>query len=147
MKPPTNSRLSAEKRFWVKVTKTDTCWLWTARKIYSGYGQFQIQGRKIYAHRFSYELQVGPVPHGLVLDHLCRVRHCVNPAHLEPVTQGVNLIRGDTITARNAAKTMCDHGHEYTPANTCVRRDGRRYCRACDRERQRARYARKAKGR
>lgn len=84
-----------EARFWAKVDKTETCWLWTAAiRRRSGYGVFSHQARTMLAHRFAYELLVGPIPDGLVIDHLCRVRHCVNPDHLEPVTQRENLRRG-----------------------------------------------------
>lgn len=87
-------------RLWSKVNKTDTCWLWTAATE-KGYGLYRHDGRLSKAHRVVYELLVGPVPTGLDLDHLCRVRNCVNPAHLEPVTRAVNLRRG--AEARRAA--------------------------------------------
>lgn len=81
--------MTAIDRFLCKVSYPDDtdCWLWTASKYYNGYGQFlNGNGRKICAHRFSYENFVGPIPDGLQLDHLCAVRHCVNPQHLEPVS-------------------------------------------------------------
>lgn len=78
--------------FWSRVDKTDGCWLWTSTVVWNGYGQFRINNRRVYAHRFAYEQVVGPVPDGL--DHLCRNRRCVNPAHLEPVTRQENLRRG-----------------------------------------------------
>ena len=70
------------------------CWLWTSGLWGGGYGAFFLRGKKVQAHRFSYEHHVGPIPEGLDVDHLCRVRHCVNPKHLEPVTRKVNINRG-----------------------------------------------------
>lgn len=78
--------------FWAKVEKTSTCWLWTAGRTTGGYGQCYSPA-KGYAHRTAYELLVGAIPYGMTLDHLCRVRHCVNPAHLEPVTSAENTRR------------------------------------------------------
>ncbi|TDD77726.1 HNH endonuclease [Actinomadura rubrisoli] len=101
--------------------------------------------KNVVVHRFVYESLVGPIPEGLVLDHLCRVRACCNPAHLEPVTDRVNILRGASITAANARKTHCDHGHEFTSQNT-YRHRGRRLCRACNRDAV-ARYAAVRKGR
>lgn len=120
-------------RFWEKVERSDTCWLWTAALSPSGYGAFQTGERVVRAHRFAYELVVGPIPDGLQIDHLCRVRRCVNPEHLEPVTQAENLRRGTAATAVAAywaAQTHCKRGHEFTPENT-YRGTGRRVCRAC----------------
>lgn len=88
----TTPRASLEERFWAKVTKTDNCWLWTGA-LSSGYGRIGIGPSSAgldYAHRISYRLHHGPIPEGLFIDHLCRVRRCVNPAHLEAVTQAEN---------------------------------------------------------
>lgn len=130
-----------EERFWSFVQKTETCWLWTGGRA-EGYGMFWLDGRNVKAHRFAYELLVAPIPGGLVLDHVaargCRWRHCVNPAHLEPVTQQINILRGTGPTAANALVTHCPAGHEYTPANTRMYK-GQRHCRACSRENWRAR--------
>lgn len=124
------------ERFWNKVdlTAPNGCWMWTAAIDRHGYGKFWLGGRTVRAHRFSYESLVGPIPGGLELDHLCRVRACVNPTHLEPVTHRENTLRGDTLTARHAAKTHCLRGHPYDEANTYVTPDGRRNCRACGRD-------------
>lgn len=91
-----------EQRFWPKVDKTSTCWLWTgaltlaSNKHVGGYGRFRVGAQMRRAHRYAYELLVGPIPAGLDLDHLCNNRRCVNPAHLEPVTRAVNISRRDT---------------------------------------------------
>jgi hypothetical protein len=81
-------------RFWAKVEKTADCWFWRATRTRDGYGTFYFYGRSLSAHRWLYQQLIGPVPDGLVLDHLCRIRHCVNPQHLEPVTHRENVIRG-----------------------------------------------------
>lgn len=119
--------MTVEERFWSKVDKSGECWEWTAGKYAWGYGQFSVGYKKIRAHRWAYEHLVGPIPEGLVIDHLCRNPPCVNPAHLEPVTGAENTRRGG-----NALKTHCPRGHEYDEANTryC---HGSRFCRACDR--------------
>jgi hypothetical protein len=116
------------------------CWEWAGGRNQGGYGQIQTDGGLRVVHRVSYKLLTGPIPDGLTLDHLCRVRHCLNPAHLEAVSMRVNTLRGKTVPAFNAAKTNCLHGHEYTPENTYVTPDGRRQCRACMRIRQARRY-------
>lgn len=122
-----------EERFWAKVEKTDTCWLWTACCNDRGYGLFSVAGRLVQAHRFAYELLVGPIPEGLELDHVrdrgCRHRRCCNPAHLEAVTHAENVRRSDaTLTSIAAAKTHCRHGHPFDAANTYVDRYGHRIC-------------------
>lgn len=120
---------------WSKVDKTDSCWNWTAALNHYGYGVVRVEKRARMAHRHIYELLVGPIPERRDLDHLCRNRRCVNPAHLEPVSRRTNLLRGQTITARNAAVTHCPHGHEYTAANTITFRKKNggesRVCRTC----------------
>ena len=114
---------------WVMSPKTG-CWLWTASCFRDGYAQFKFQGRNRLAHVLAYELHRGPVPEGLELDHTCRVRHCVNPWHLEPVTHQENVLRGNGLAAQNARKTECPAGHLYDEANTLVC-GRRRFCRAC----------------
>lgn len=116
------------------------CWLWLA-SVSQGYGVIKIGGRYHRAHRVAYGMFRGPVPDGLVIDHLCRNTFCVNPDHLEPVTIGENVRRG--FSSRQTAKvTHCAHGHEYTPANT-MEYGGRRFCRACNRARSAAWRAKK----
>ena len=119
-------------RFEKSTTKTESCWLWTGT-ISDGYGQFYVNGRRVRAHRYSYEQRRGPIPAGLQLDHLCRVRHCVNPDHLEVVTNRVNVLRGDGITARQARQTMCRNGHPLAGDNLAVCSRGKRTCLTCRR--------------
>ena len=154
-------RGTPEERFWIKTDKRgrDECWPWLGGLTASGYGVFTIGRRNIPPHRFAYELFFGPVAAHLVMDHLCHTvdadcvggdrcphRACVNPHHLEPVTNGENGRRGHHAKARqkwSASITHCKHGHEYTPENTFVRRDGGRQCRICMRRWTRGTYYRK----
>jgi hypothetical protein len=124
----------------VAVRDGDACWEWLAYRDRHGYGQFKLDGVMQRAHRVSYRLLVGPLPTGLTLDHLCRNRGCVNPDHLDPVTNRENLLRGETVTARNAGATHCPAGHEYSGGNLRVTLHGGRKCRACHRDRERRRY-------
>lgn len=114
------------------------CWLWTDRPSTNGYGIFSVGGKKITAHRFSYELHVGKIPEGLDLDHLCRTRCCVRPSHLEPVTRSENLKRGIGVAATAArlriwqmGKTHCPKGHPYSGSNLHIDKKGYRKCREC----------------
>ncbi|WP_220188598.1 HNH endonuclease signature motif containing protein [Streptomyces phytophilus] len=128
--------VSAEARFWAKVQPTGFCWEWTASKL-RGYGQFGLRaGKLVRAHRFAYELLVGPIPEGLELDHLCRNRSCVNPDHLQPVTHRLNA-------GRRPMRSHCPNRHEFTPENT-YEHAGHRYCRTCRSERGTARRAARA---
>jgi hypothetical protein len=88
------SATTLESRFWSKVTKTETCWIWTGSDNAIGYGRISVDGRLHYAHRWSYEQARGPIPDGWVVDHLCRTPQCVNPSHLEAVTHHENNVRG-----------------------------------------------------
>jgi len=135
-------RQPVEPRFLAKVNKTETCWLWTAWVERNGYGRFWLDGRQHGAHRVSYELYVGPIPDGLEIDHLCRVRHCVNPAHLEVVTAAENVRRmAATRTPYQALRESCPNGHPYDAENTIATATGRS-CLTCKRVANRAHYER-----
>ena len=91
--------MKRSKGFWFYVEKTESCWLWKGSRAKNGYGNFHVpgsgmNGSTVYAHRYSYEEIKGKIPYGMDLDHKCRVRHCVNPEHLEVVTRSENLKRG-----------------------------------------------------
>jgi len=105
------------------------CWLWRGSQSRGGYGRYN----ETLAHRVAYELFVGSIPEGLTLDHLCRVRHCVNPEHLEPVTLGENLRRGESFSAVNARKTHCPRGHPLSGENLYRTKSGARCCLICKR--------------
>lgn len=135
---------TADKRFWGKVERRDNheCWPWTGSIGSNGYGNFFYQGRVISAHRFSYELNVGPIPEGLQIDHVakrgCTMTICVNPAHLEPVTPRENTMRAPRSQATiNASRTHCPHGHPYDIENTRITKTGARLCLTCQRTRKR----------
>ena len=125
----------------IRVNAETGCWEWVAYRHPDGYGQVRWAGHKQQSHRVVYQLLVGPILEE-TLDHLCRVRHCVNPAHLEQVSNRVNTLRGETIPALNAAKTHCPQGHQYNAENTYTDPHGQRYCRTCQCEYQRAYRAR-----
>jgi hypothetical protein len=155
---PDASIATLERRFWAKVDKHDQtsedstpCWMWNGATSPQGYGHFNLSKKtSTTAHRVSYLLSIGVIPEGLHLDHLCRNRGCVNPAHLEPVSPRENLLRGEGVAAVNAAKTHCHKGHEFTSENTQVvphssRDHGtKRICLICQRERRTRQAARRA---
>jgi hypothetical protein len=141
-------------RFWSKVDKNGPlpecfpllgpCWLWTAGKTSAGYGELQIHRRQpALAHVFAFELEHGPVPEGLELDHKCRVRHCVRVSHLEAVTCRTNVLRGIGPSAINARKTHCIRGHEFSGQNLLIySKRGKQFrrCRTCWNELNRLYY-------
>lgn len=137
------------------VVDANECWVWQKCTVH-GYGKIDMpckNSKKGYrpflAHRVMYELEVGPIPDGLELDHLCRNPTCVNPAHLEPVTRRENVLRSQSFTADNARKTHCKHGHPLVPENLRYRPDRptRRECLTCFWEGVRRRNAKKKEAR
>ena len=118
------------------------CWLWTGYiNAGSGYGRFSLNGKSREAYRIAYECFANTIPDDLELDHLCRVRNCVNPDHLEAVTHAENIRRGET-GKWQSDKTHCPHGHEYTGDNLVNEKNGGRKCRTC----LRARYSKYLSG-
>lgn len=148
---------SLEQRFWPRVDRTGTCWIWKGRKMKDGYGVIDINYKSYFAHRVAYELVIGKIPDGLELDHTCHKkgkcigvaecphRACVNPLHLEPVTHRINTLRGNSGLGSKgrvlAKKTHCRNGHEFTPENTAILPSGDRRCRICTRVRDNTRRA------
>ena len=129
------------KRFHQNYVRVGDCWQWQGYLTH-GYGHLSIGPRgeavQVPAHRFSYELFVGPIPDNLEIDHLCRNRGCVNPEHLEPVTRKDNILRGRGLSAQNARRVTCPRGHGYDH----VKPDGSRLCRECQNEQARERRRR-----
>lgn len=137
------STRTLEERLWAKIDKRgpDECWPWTACTAV-GYGKISVKNRgPQLAHRIVYELMIGPIREGMVIDHSChdescvppcQHRKCCNPAHLNPITNAANVLRGNSMNARNARKTHCKRDHEFTTDNTIIRKDtGARQCRTC----------------
>jgi hypothetical protein len=152
---------TAEQRFWMKVDRRadDGCWSWTGALDRTGYGRFYNGDTVVAAHRFAYELLVGPIPAGFDADHMCHNtdrscpgghcvhRRCCNPAHVSPCSRADNLARSHSVAAareaywtNQRAKTHCPRGHPYDEANTFVNAKGQRSCRECRRILQAERY-------
>ena len=133
MTPPAPATLPT--RFTDKTRLDGDCLVWTGCLNSRGYGCFGWgrKGRNVLAHRFAYEVLVGPIPDGLTVDHLCRRRTCVNVAHMEVVTNLVNVMRGQSPSAINARQTHCKNGHPFDLLNTYITSQGKRQCRACKR--------------
>lgn len=137
--------MALPNRFWRKIRREASgCWAWIA-SLDSGYGvYFPAHTEKRRAHRVAYEALVGPVPAGLQLDHLCRNRSCVNPAHLEAVSGRMNVLRGKPSPPLvNAQRTDCSRGHMLSGRNLYRTPDGRRHCKTCNRDANR-RYRERA---
>jgi hypothetical protein len=124
------------KRFEAKIMliPETTCWLWDGAQNGHGYGKLRVDrdgGRFTEpAHRLAYHLYRGSIPPGLVIDHLCRNRWCVNPSHLRVLTNRENILAGTGWSARHSRKTHCRHGHEFTESNTKIIPKGRA-CKTC----------------
>ena len=139
----------AADRLWIYARRgtEQECWIWTGDTDTGGYGRLYVSRDRtsVAAHRYAYELLIGPIPAGLQLDHLCRVRACVNPAHLEPVTLKENLNRGEGKSHRAARTDTCQSGrHKFSEVGVYVDARGYRRCRACSLE-QRAGYRARTK--
>lgn len=134
---PDTSRLgyipkNDQERLMAKVEKVDGHWMWTGATGGDGrYGSFYYKGKVRRSHRAAYEMFIGPIPDGLVIDHKCRVTLCCNPEHLQVVTQHENIMLGEAIQSKNAKKTHCFRGHEFNEENTYVMKNGGRSCRPC----------------
>lgn len=125
----------------ISIVPWSGCWIWAARLNPCGYGHFALTAHKgmQLAHRISYTIARGEIPLGMCLDHLCRVRCCVNPSHLEIVTLKENILRGFGLPAILGRRDSCSHGHKFTPENTYLQKDGKRVCRECRKRVDRAR--------
>lgn len=132
-------------RYWEKVRKTDSCWLWTGAIADTGYGTHGIDGKTKLAHRIAVELDGRSIPKGMVVDHLCRVRNCVRPDHLEVVTFRVNIARGTSPSSVARQTETCHRGHSLADAIVVLRSNGKvtRRCRTCRNDRRRAQNAAK----
>lgn len=135
MKPRQSAPILA--RLWrhIEPEPMSGCWIWIANRFWDGYGQTHIGSktdgsvRKVRVHRLMYEHARGQIPEEMTLDHLCRVRACVNPAHLEVATVRENILRGESPSAQASRATHCRHGHSLHDAYTNYR--GNRQCRPC----------------
>lgn len=132
----------AIQRLLARIERTEGCWIWPGATNHRGYGSMGgDDGKTASTHRVAYEGLVGPIPDGLHLDHLCRVRLCCNPDHLEPVTNAENRHR--SVGLIQAERPLCPKGHAYSEENTYIAPTGDRHCRTCSNARTRAYKARK----
>jgi len=135
-KHPQRPKPTLIESLWQRFDRApDGCWVWNGSMMNEGYGVYgkRRRGESNLAHRIMYEVMVGPIPAGMTIDHLCRNRRCVNPAHLEPVSIAENVMRGESPPARNARKEACPLGHPYNAENTYMGPTGHRQCRTCNR--------------
>lgn len=117
-----------------RIDRTPTCHIWLGAINPYGYGLIFIEGKHKQAHRVAYEAVNGEIPQGMIINHLCRVRNCVNAEHLEATTHRRNILTGISPSAINSRKTHCKAGHEYNEANTRITPRGWRVCRICARK-------------
>lgn len=137
-------KTTEEERFWAKVDKTETCWLWTAGKDRRGYGKFKSQGKTVRAHRYSYMLVNGSIPNGLFVCHECDVPGCVNPQHLwlgPPSSNTRDMVLKNRHGAHMKPGTHCRNGHEYAVVGTFIHKGKRekRQCKECRRNAEKRR--------
>lgn len=145
--------LSARERILSRITHEDRgfatpCWTSNRSQNGDGYTKLTFDKKLRATHRFAYEVFVGPIPEGAVIDHLCRNRACCNPDHLEPVSPRENVLRGETIVAANARKTHCGRGHPLISGNLVPSnlRQGSRTCQTCATDRARTNYKKRKLG-
>ena len=131
---------TVEDKFWQRVEQTQYCWLWVGGVNKEGYGYFTVNGKSLRAHRWSYEYLIGKIPDELVIDHMCRVRNCVNPDHLEAVTSKENILRGHGRWWISSQLTHCHRGHPFSGDNLAYKKSGQRRCRECERILSNIRY-------
>ena len=129
-----------KEKLLAKLDKSNSCWIFTDSLDKDGYGRVRCGDKKIFAHRLSYQIFIGQIPDGLVIDHLCRNRSCANPEHLEAVSNAENIRRGETGKILKD-KTHCPQGHEYNENNTRIKKSGHRSCKECDRIAHNIRYS------
>lgn len=138
-----NSQLQTFKEFrnfLSKIELPSECWIWNGCDTgKSNYGRFRVASKKFLAHRISYQIFVDDIPNGMVIDHICRNRKCVNPKHLRVVTSKENIHTGGGVAAKNILKTHCKYGHEFSQENTRVvffKKYKLRQCRQCSKDRK-----------
>lgn len=146
MRPKRYKKRPVEGRVMEKIAiiPFHSCWEWIGAKNDQGYGQFHKDGKTTYAHRWMYERDVGAIPDGLELDHLCKNPGCVRPSHLQPVTHQENVLRGKSLAAKCAKQCNCKNGHELTEENIYRRKGARsneRECGVCVKERNKKYWA------
>lgn len=134
--------LSYEDRILKRViVDSNGCWIWQKNINPDGYGTIRVDYKQWLAHRYSYTTFGGPIPEGLVIDHLCRIRSCCNPNHMEPVEIRTNILRGEHPNVLLHNNKVCSRGHEVVGNNISVRSDGRIRCKMCINESERCRRA------
>lgn len=134
--------LTAEQRITKSVVIDEAgCWIWQKGKNQYGYGQIRLDKKRWLVHRLTYTLFVGEIPEGMDIDHLCRVRDCCNPSHLEPVDRKTNLVRGEHPNMQAHREGRCARGHVVNADTASPRSDGRLKCRECTNARARERRA------